>query len=255
MKLQIEDVTADSLSIGGKVYKLKNGVTVDDVDAEDAIGLLQSGAAMAHSGGEWSPPSGNVMKPDLEATGLYAVPDFYVDRAILTSPDLEGATSLSLNGNPYDFEQGVSAQPLLSKDMARLVAEGLGRPFRPATEPDAGAAADDAGTGDQVEDKEGEGDGAEAPGGEGTTEAPGDGAGDGSSDDKDAGSASDGAAASDKSDGDGPAGAAPAAPGGDVPPGLIKHVGGGWYELSNGEKVQGKDEAEAAAAALLVDGK
>lgn len=23
-----------------------------------------------------------------------------------------------------------------------------------------------------------------------------------------------------------------------------KHVGGGWYELSNGEKVQGKEEAE-----------
>ena len=22
-----------------------------------------------------------------------------------------------------------------------------------------------------------------------------------------------------------------------------KHVGGGWYELSNGERVQGKDEA------------
>ena len=25
-----------------------------------------------------------------------------------------------------------------------------------------------------------------------------------------------------------------------------KHTGGGWYELSNGEKVQGKDEAEKA---------
>ena len=23
-----------------------------------------------------------------------------------------------------------------------------------------------------------------------------------------------------------------------------KHIGGGWYELSNGEKVQGKEEAE-----------
>ncbi len=23
-----------------------------------------------------------------------------------------------------------------------------------------------------------------------------------------------------------------------------KHTGGGWYELSNGEKVQGKDEAK-----------
>lgn len=28
------------------------------------------------------------------------------------------------------------------------------------------------------------------------------------------------------------------------------HVGGGWYELSNGERVQGRDEAEAAEAAL-----
>jgi len=26
----------------------------------------------------------------------------------------------------------------------------------------------------------------------------------------------------------------------------IKHVGGGWYELPNGEKVKGKDEALAA---------
>lgn len=25
-----------------------------------------------------------------------------------------------------------------------------------------------------------------------------------------------------------------------------KHTGGGWYELSNGEKVQGKEEAEKA---------
>lgn len=25
-----------------------------------------------------------------------------------------------------------------------------------------------------------------------------------------------------------------------------KHTGGGWYELSNGEKVQGKDEAKEA---------
>ena len=29
-----------------------------------------------------------------------------------------------------------------------------------------------------------------------------------------------------------------------------KHVGGGWYELSNGEKVQGKQEAEEAEADL-----
>jgi hypothetical protein len=25
-----------------------------------------------------------------------------------------------------------------------------------------------------------------------------------------------------------------------------KHTGGGWYELSNGDKVQGKDEAKEA---------
>jgi hypothetical protein len=25
-----------------------------------------------------------------------------------------------------------------------------------------------------------------------------------------------------------------------------KHTGGGWYELSNGDKVQGKDEAKKA---------
>lgn len=25
-----------------------------------------------------------------------------------------------------------------------------------------------------------------------------------------------------------------------------KHIGGGWYELSNGERVQGKEEAEEA---------
>lgn len=29
-----------------------------------------------------------------------------------------------------------------------------------------------------------------------------------------------------------------------------KHTGGGWYELSNGEKVQGKDDAEAAESNL-----
>lgn len=29
-----------------------------------------------------------------------------------------------------------------------------------------------------------------------------------------------------------------------------KHTGGGWYELSNGEKVQGKDEAIAAEKKL-----
>lgn len=28
------------------------------------------------------------------------------------------------------------------------------------------------------------------------------------------------------------------------------HTGGGWYELSNGDKVQGKDEAEQAEDAL-----
>ena len=28
------------------------------------------------------------------------------------------------------------------------------------------------------------------------------------------------------------------------------HTGGGWYELSNGEKVQGKQEAEKAEADL-----
>ncbi len=28
------------------------------------------------------------------------------------------------------------------------------------------------------------------------------------------------------------------------------HVGGGWYELSDGTRVQGKDEAVAAEAAL-----
>ncbi len=31
---------------------------------------------------------------------------------------------------------------------------------------------------------------------------------------------------------------------------LTKHVGGGWYELSNGEKVKGKEEAEALEAEL-----
>lgn len=29
----------------------------------------------------------------------------------------------------------------------------------------------------------------------------------------------------------------------------LKHVGGGWYELPNGERVQGKEQAEAAHAA------
>ena len=29
-----------------------------------------------------------------------------------------------------------------------------------------------------------------------------------------------------------------------------KHTGGGWYELSNGEKIQGKDEALEAEAQL-----
>lgn len=32
-----------------------------------------------------------------------------------------------------------------------------------------------------------------------------------------------------------------------------KHVGGGWYELSNGDKVQGKDEAMEAESALRGD--
>lgn len=32
--------------------------------------------------------------------------------------------------------------------------------------------------------------------------------------------------------------------------GKIKHVGGGWYELPNGEKVQGKEEAEQTAKEL-----
>lgn len=30
------------------------------------------------------------------------------------------------------------------------------------------------------------------------------------------------------------------------PPQDIKHTGGGWYELPNGEKVQGKENAQAA---------
>ncbi len=33
-------------------------------------------------------------------------------------------------------------------------------------------------------------------------------------------------------------------------PNQVKHVGGGWYELSNGDRVQGKDDAVAAEAAL-----
>lgn len=28
------------------------------------------------------------------------------------------------------------------------------------------------------------------------------------------------------------------------------HIGGGWYELSNGEKIQGKEDAEQAEEAL-----
>lgn len=33
-----------------------------------------------------------------------------------------------------------------------------------------------------------------------------------------------------------------------------KHTGGGWYELSNGEKVKGKDEATAAEEGLNKEG-
>jgi hypothetical protein len=33
-----------------------------------------------------------------------------------------------------------------------------------------------------------------------------------------------------------------------------KHTGGGWYELSNGEKVKGKDEAVAAEKDLQKSG-
>lgn len=33
-----------------------------------------------------------------------------------------------------------------------------------------------------------------------------------------------------------------------------KHTGGGWYELSNGEKVKGKDEATAAEEDLNKEG-
>jgi hypothetical protein len=33
-----------------------------------------------------------------------------------------------------------------------------------------------------------------------------------------------------------------------------KHTGGGWYELSNGEKVQGKGEAAAAEEELKKEG-
>ncbi|EJR67523.1 hypothetical protein [Bacillus toyonensis] len=35
-----------------------------------------------------------------------------------------------------------------------------------------------------------------------------------------------------------------------VPSKFPKHTGGGWYELSNGEKVQGKDEAISAEKSL-----
>lgn len=30
----------------------------------------------------------------------------------------------------------------------------------------------------------------------------------------------------------------------------VKHVGGGWYELPNGEKIKGKEAAEKAALEL-----
>jgi protein associated with RNAse G/E len=33
-----------------------------------------------------------------------------------------------------------------------------------------------------------------------------------------------------------------------------KHTGGGWYEISSGEKVQGKEEAEAAEKELNKEG-
>ncbi|WP_411236868.1 hypothetical protein [Bacillus infantis] len=33
-----------------------------------------------------------------------------------------------------------------------------------------------------------------------------------------------------------------------------KHTGGSWYELSNGEKVQGKEEAVAAEEELIKEG-
>lgn len=34
----------------------------------------------------------------------------------------------------------------------------------------------------------------------------------------------------------------------------IKHTGGGWYELPNGQKVQGKEAAEKALKELMEDG-
>lgn len=34
----------------------------------------------------------------------------------------------------------------------------------------------------------------------------------------------------------------------------IKHTGGGWYELPNGQKVQGKEAAEKALKELMGDG-
>ena len=34
----------------------------------------------------------------------------------------------------------------------------------------------------------------------------------------------------------------------------IKHTGGGWYELPNGRKVQGKEAAEKALKELMGDG-
>lgn len=37
---------------------------------------------------------------------------------------------------------------------------------------------------------------------------------------------------------------------GDTDSEFPKHTGGGWYELSNGDKVQGKEDAEKAEAKL-----
>lgn len=36
-------------------------------------------------------------------------------------------------------------------------------------------------------------------------------------------------------------------------PEFPKHTGGGWFELSNGERVQGRDAADEAQAALDAD--
>jgi len=38
-----------------------------------------------------------------------------------------------------------------------------------------------------------------------------------------------------------------------IPP-EIKHTGGGWYELPDGQKVQGKEAAEKALKELMGDG-